>query len=405
MKSFSKIIYLSPKPKCQTIKLQKCKIISVFINFSALIFPKPSLVTTFFSIFAAFIRITKNTMTKTNSSDVKVLLNDIKEKVFKGVELSSVPTRNDNDWNKFLLTHSERLLSTRENRKLIMWLYSLYFDEENPTPLTYGDPGVSEYFSYKEIDGLSKFEMDFANICYYLAYFTHCMNSAVGRNFNVELFLGTGMDDDIQTDYFTEWNGLTSYEEVFSLDNKVLVDWIKTTNYRRVAAGVMSSMISAAGDRAKYQNPVEHDYFYGFFGSVLINMDHIEECIGYVNIGFETLTEAEHHRQRAEELGLSKELATIVDSLRASFTHNYPEKYVECAKVIQPIVSQMLPQDHLSMSVEKRAKWTSSVFRVINEEIKKFDIDLDTREYNLSMNYILDWLDLEYNAKMYDRKF
>ena len=344
-------------------------------------------------------------MTKTNSSDVKVLLNDIKEKVFKGVELSSVPTRYDDDWNKFLLTHSERLLSTRENRKLIMWLYSLYFDEENPTPLTYGDPGVSEYFGYKDIDGLSKYEMDFASMCYYLAYFTYCMSSAVGRNFNVVLFLGDGMDDGIQSDYYTEWNGLTSYEEVFSLDNKVLVDWIKTTNYKRVAAGVMSSMISAAGDRAKYQNPVEHDYFYGFFGSVLINMDHIEECIGYVNIGFETLTEAEHHRQRAKELGLSKELATIVDSLRASFTHNYPEKYVECAKVIQPIVSQMLPQDHLSMSVEKRAKWTSSVFRVINEEIKKFDIDLDTREYNLSMNYILDWLDLEYNAKMYDRKF
>lgn len=36
--------------------------------------------------------------------------------------------------------------------------------------------------------------------------------------------------------------------------------------------------------------------------------------------------------------------------------------------------------------------------------LKKYDIDLGTREYNLSMNYILDWLDLKYNAKMYENE-
>jgi hypothetical protein len=121
-------------------------------------------------------------------------------------------------------------------------------------------------------------------------------------------------------------------------------------------------------------------------------------------MGFEKLERGVEHLQEAEEHGLDREGGSIVDALCCNFSHDYPQKYVECAKVIQQIATQMLPADSTKMSRDKRDEWTHEVLDAIDEDLKKYDIDLGTREYNLSMNYILDWLDLKYSVKMYENE-
>jgi hypothetical protein len=37
--------------------------------------------------------------------------------------------------------------------------------------------------------------------------------------------------------------------------------------------------------------------------------------------------------------------------------------------------------------------------------LEKYGIDLNTKEQNISLNYLMDWLDLKYNAKMYGADF
>ena len=349
--------------------------------------------------------------------DVKVLLNDIKERIFNGVDLGGLPQMTDSERREFLLQQTERLLSTQENRQLVKWLNDLFIKKHKGYEMPVEDNPLWFPYSFtfnSKIEGLTYDEIIFARFAVRLAYFTYCMYTRFGYPFNVSVFIGEEMDDraiddddeEIEVEYdYKERLAEDAPESIFTLDNTPLTDWIKLTPYKRVAVGMMSLMISTAGEKAERFNSVEQDYYFRFYGFCGIDLDNPVECYDYVRIGFEKLERGVEHLQEAEEHGLDREGGSIVDALCCNFSHDYPQKYVECAKVIQQIATQMLPADSTKMSRDKRNEWTHEVLDAIDEDLKKYDIDLDTREYNLSLNYLLDWLDLKYNAKMYESEF
>lgn len=341
--------------------------------------------------------------------DIKELLIEIRDKVFKDIDLSGLPIMTPEERREFMLQQTERILSVRENRKQIKWLYSLFVDKETENPLVL-NKWIYAYYSFNEdVEGLTGNEKDFARFVVQLSFFAYCLYDVYGNSFNVIFYLGNGLDNECYTDDCPGVDNMMGpYDvlcEVFSLDNKPLVNWIKTTPYRRVAAGIMSIMISSAGDFADLNNSVEKDYYYGFLTDMELNLDDISQCEDYIKIGFETLEMGKRHCQRAIELGMGRECGSIVDSLNASFTHDYPEEEVALAKKLQQIATRRLPKDRSSMTIIKRKDWTHETFDVIAKELKKYDIDVDTREFNLSMNYLLDWLDYKYIAEMYGREF
>jgi hypothetical protein len=354
--------------------------------------------------------------------DVKELLNDIKEKIFSGVDLSGLPKMTDDERREFLLQQAERLLSTKENLQLVKWLTPLFIDKSKRDFMPAEDNPLWRPYSFtfnSAIDGLTDDEIIFARFATRLAYFVHCMYTRYGEPFNVNVYLGEEMDeracnDDDEDEYddefdtdgsCMEWLYEDDPESIFTLDNTPLTDWIKLTPYRRVAVGVMSIMITTAGEKAQKLNSVEQDYYFRFYGFGYVDLENSVSCYDYVRIGFETLERGAEHLRQAQYYGLDREGGSVVDALCCNFSHDYPKKYVECAKVIQQIATQMLPENSRSMDRTKRFDWTQAVSDAFDEELKKYDIDLNTREYNLARNYILDWLDLKYNAKMYGMEF
>lgn len=348
--------------------------------------------------------------------DVKVLLNDIKEKIFDGVDLSGLHKMTDSEQREFLLQQTERLLSTKENRQQAKWLRDLFIKNPGSYAIPADDNPLwlpCSFMFNSKVEGLSGDEIVFARFAVRLAYFTYCMYTRFGFPFNVNVYLGEEMDSRVFDDDDEEFEGVYDYKEqlaeedpesIFTLDNTPLIDWIKLTPYRRVAVGVMSIMLTTAGEKAERFNSVEQDYYFRFYGFCGIDLDNPVECYDFVRMGFEKLERGVEHLQEAEEHGLDREGGSIVDALCCNFSHDYPQKYVECAKVIQQIATQMLPADSTKMSRDKRDEWTHEVLDAIDEDLKKYDIDLGTREYNLSMNYILDWLDLKYSVKMYENE-
>lgn len=326
--------------------------------------------------------------------EAKELLQEIKERVFKDTDLSGLAEMSDEERRELLLQQTEWLLSTRENRDAIRWMAEQFTDrhgevrEDNPL-LDYDTQDLKDGIGWN-----SEEDEVFARFTVRLAYFAYCMNLAYGEYFNTTRYLGINAECEV-----------ISLHDEFWITNGELVNWVKTTPYRRVAAGVVAEMISVAGEEAERLNPVEQDYLYGFFSAAAIDLNDIAQCNDYMITGLHTLETAEHHKQQALELGIDRECSTIVDALCGTLMNNFPKDMVACAKELQQLSTSLLPKDNVTMSREKRSTWNSATIDACAPILKKYGIDLNTKEQNISMNYLIDWLDLKYNAKMYGADF
>jgi hypothetical protein len=326
--------------------------------------------------------------------EAKELIQQIKEKAFKGTDLTGLASMSDEERREFLLQQTERLLSTRENRDVIRWMTGQFIDhcevkDDNP---------ILDCFTLDLKDGIgwdSEEEEVIARFTVRLAYFAYCMNLACGEYFNTTRYLGIN----------AEYEDITVHDE-FWITNGELVNWVKTTPYRRVATGVVSEMINVAGQEAEPKNSAEYDYYYGFFNAVLVDLSDIAQCNDFFIVGIETLEEAERHRQLATQKGLDRECASIVDALCGTLMNDYPEDMVACAKELQQLADSLLqPIDALTMDNIKQGRWVHSTLNACKPVFKKYGIEFKTYRQNISMNYLQDWLHLKYNAKMYGTQF
>ena len=327
--------------------------------------------------------------------EAKELLKEIKERVFKDTDLSRLTNMSEAERRDFLLQQTERLLSTRENREVINWMAELFTDSHG---YMQSDSPILDYDTQDLKDGIgwdSEEDEIFARFTVRLAYFAYCMNLAYGEYFNTTRYLG------INAEYER-----ISVHDMFWITNGELVNWIKTTPYRRVATGVVSEMINVAGEEAKLKNSAEFDYYYGFFNAMLLDTSDIAQCNDFLIVGIETLEAAERHRQLAAQKGLDRECASIVDALCGTLMNDYPEDMVDCAKELQQLAgSLLLPIDTLTMDNIKQGRWAHSTLKACGSVFKKYGIEFKTYKQNISMNYLLDWLNLKYYAKMYDTQF
>lgn len=327
--------------------------------------------------------------------EAKELLQEIKERVFKDTDLSGLAEMSDEERRELLLQQTERLLSTRENRDVIAWMTEQFIDrhgevrEDNP---------ILDYDTLDLKDGIewdSEEDEVFARFTVRLAYFAYCMYQTYGEYFNTTRYLGIN----------AECERISVHDE-FWITNGELVNWVKTTPYRRVATGVVSEMINVAGEEAELKNSAEFDYYYGFFKAVLIDLSDIAQCNDFFIVGIQTLEDAEHHRQLAAKKGLDRECASIVDALCGTVMNDYPEDMVACAKELQQQAGSLLqPIDALTMDNIKQGEWAHATLRACEPVFKKYGIEFKTYRQSISMNYLLDWLHLKYYAKMYGTQF
>lgn len=326
--------------------------------------------------------------------DAKELLQKIKERALVDVDLSSLAGMSEEERRELLLQQTERLLSTRENRDIITWMAEQILDRQGGVK---DDNPILDYDTLDlkdDIKGLNNQETVSAQFVTRLAYFSYCMYNKYGDEFFTDRYLGIN----------GEYDEISLHDE-FWISNTALVNWVKTTPYRRVAAGVVSEMISVAGNEAERQNSVEQDYFYGFFSAMALDLSDIAQCNEYMLIGLQTLEQAERHKQQAVGLGIDRECASIVDALCGTLMNDYPREMVACAKELQQQSTSLLPDNTVTMSRKEMDAWPLATLRACDPILKNYGIDLNTKEQNLSRNYLQDWLYLKYKAKMYGAQF
>ena len=318
--------------------------------------------------------------------DVKKLLNEIREKVFSGEDLSNLPTMTD---RKELIGLLSTLLVDQDTKKFI---------KSNPL-LVDGSLAFNE-----NIEGFTEEEKAYARFATHLAFFVSCLYFNNFQFFNPVMYLGDGFDA-IYTveDKYREQMAIA--DENFSIRNKKLVDWIQVSNYRRVVACIVDLLIWQAGIEAEYKNSVEQDFYYRLSTFMYFDLNNIEDCDGHVVDAFQILEDGEKHKQRAIEIGLDREGGSIVDALACDFQHDYPENLVSCAKNLQKLADSMMPTDTASMDEKKGKDWALTVFSAAENMFHQYDYDIDSEEHSLSMDYLLDWLFFKYVAKMYDEDF
>jgi len=327
--------------------------------------------------------------------DAKELIKEIKKRALGDVDLSGLANMSEEEQRELLLQQTERLLSTRENREIIAWMGDQVTDHHGYVEF---DNPILDCDTQDLKDGIgwdSEEEEVVARFTVRLAYFAYCMNLAYGECFNTTRYLGINADCD----------EITLHDE-FWITNRELVNWVKTTPYRRVATGVVSEMINVAGEEAELKNSAEFDYYFGFINAMLIDLSDIAQCNDFFIMGIETLEKAERHRQLAAQKGLDRECASIVDALCGTPMNDYPDDMVACAKELQLQADSLLqPINKLTMNNIKQARWAHSTLKACEPVFKKYGIEFKTYKQSISMNYLLDWLNLKYYAKMYGTQF
>ena len=327
--------------------------------------------------------------------DAKELIKEIRARALGDVDLSGLTGMSEEEQREFLLQQTERLLSTRENRKIIGWMGDQFTNRHGNITL---DNPILDYDTEDLKDGIewdSEEEETLARFTARLAYFAYCMNLAYGKIFNTTRYLGVN----------AEYEEISLHDE-FWITNRELVNWVKTTPYRRVATGVVTEMINVAGEEAMLNNSAEFDYYYGFINSMPIDLSDIAQCNDFFIASIEILEEAERHRQLAAQRGLDRECGSIVDALCGTLMNDYPDEMVACAKELQQQADSLLqPIDAHTMDNIKKGSWAHSTFKACKPVLNKYGIEFKTYRQSISMNYLLDWLHLKYDAKMYGRYF
>mgnify|MGYP006988830494 CR=1 FL=1 len=327
--------------------------------------------------------------------DAKELIKEIKERALCDVDLSRLACMSEEERRELLLQQTERLLSTRENREIIGWMGDQLsnshgeIDFDSPI-LDYDTRGMKNdiVWDTEEEDTIARFTVR-------LAYFAYCMNLAYGEYFSTIIYLGIN----------AEYEEIALHDE-FWISNRELVNWVKTTPYRRVATGVVTEMINVAGEEAELKNSAEFDYYYGMINAMMLDLSDIAQCNDFVIVGINTLEEAERHRQLAVQKGLDRECASIVDALCGTLMNDYPEDMVDCAKELQQRAGNLLlPIDAHTMDNSKKGRWVHATMDACEPVFMKYGIEFKTYKQNISMNYLLDWLYRKYNAKRYGTQF
>ena len=338
--------------------------------------------------------------------DVKELLNEIRERAFKDVDLTSLPKMSAEERRSLVWENMERLLALGDNCQTAVWLASQYLDVETDNP-NYDNPMLNKKgtdFLDSSVSHLSEEERCFGRFAFDMGILSHHLLAR--EQLWEDYYFGEGYDNDayeLDEDMQDRYPGLMKIvKESFAVDNKPLVDWVRNSPYRRCSSRVVDIMMQAAADEASSFNSAEQDYY---FNSLPINrgLDEITEANLDVEDGLECLLNAAKHKERAKELGLDREQASIVDALCGTFENDYPANYIACAKELQTMATKLLQsRKSEQMDNRDRDKYSSEVFDKAYEIAEKFDIDMSSRYFNICRLYIDDWLRLKYQSKKYD---
>lgn len=311
----------------------------------------------------------------------KGLLQAIERDAFKGIDLHVLASGSEDEQRESRLEQTERLLAETYNGLSAMWLSDQFWTADRELILIVDShPFLDDATSNKsqEETGLSEADYQVMEWMVKTAYLCHQLFTH--EPFATESFLGVTSQSKENTDSFV-------------FDNKALVEWIRTTKYRRIAALVTRIVLDAECDRAVVSNQAVQDYYASECYRLQWDVQRVDECEDFINHCLNAMDEVYRHQAQGLSLGLSEEQIRVVDALWEYVPHDYLDDYVACAREFCQTAEQLLPPRPYIKSENGARKYQREAMEALKQIADRYEIDFEP--YNVSSlaaSYTATWL-------------
>lgn len=323
-----------------------------------------------------------------------MLLEAIQRSAFECIDLTQVLTMDAGQLRTFTLEQLERLRSTYPDGHISLWLSDQFLTSDRqlimiraPHPWLANE---MELRPREELYDMSDDECRIAQWIFDLATLSHSLYTH--EPFDPEL-LGDGLGDPDAL-----------YEDIYRYANQPMVDWIRTTPYRRVAAMVCYIMIEQETNWAVEKNQAVQDFYATECWGIHYAWHEVEDCEQFINDSFEAMESIREHYEKGHESGLNDEEIRVLDALYGFAPHEYFEEDFQRVRDICQVADKHLPHAPFIKSGLGQRKYASDVFRDLKQVFRRYDIPFDPSDLtDLTPGYLDAWLyDKYYNEQADD---
>ena len=322
----------------------------------------------------------------------KKLMEAITSQAFKGVDLSQVLSLEADDLRTFSLEQMERLRAWPQCLGAL-WLSDQFWTaDRNLTMIKNPHPWLAFEWEMKdreELSDLSDDEYRIAEWIVKLALLSHDL-------YCHEPFDVNQLGDNLQG-RFAETE---LYADSFRYDNKALVEWIRTTTYRHIAAMVCYTMMDQEINWAVENNLAVQDFYANESDSFGLSWDKTEDCEAYISKCLSAMQQIEEHYQKGHAAGLNDEEIRVIDMLYGFAPHDFFEEDFPEVREICEAVNKHMPKAPFIKSELGQQQYRKAVFDELKTIFGKYETPFDpTDPTDLTLGYMRTWLyDKYYNG-------
>jgi hypothetical protein len=311
----------------------------------------------------------------------KGLLKAIERNVFPGIDLTAIALGTEDEQRVSRLEQAERLFGTDTGENWALWLSDQFYTSDREL-IMIEDPHPFLYDSVTRRDpeetDLDETEYQVMEWVEDLAYFCH------------ELYT----HEPYATDYFIGVkHSARGTRDAFYYSNKPLVDWIRTTTYRRIAALTLRAMLDVECDKAMVTNQAVQDYYANECYHLSWDVDKVDECETFITRCLDGMDEMYRHHERGLALGLTEEQIRVADALWEYVPHNYTDDTVACAREFCLEAERLMPKRPYIKSENGVRQYQREAMEALKKIADRYEIDFEPyKPSSLAASYTAVWL-------------
>lgn len=312
----------------------------------------------------------------------KELLDIIQKSLFKNIDISCVLKMTSAELTTFALEQQERLLSM-QSPNAAAWLSDQFWtaDKElilrdNPHPWMANE---HEMKSPEELSDLTPEEYELADWILGLAALSHAL--VVHTPFPLDV-LQDGLDWCYEDD-----------ETNFSYSHKALIEWIRTTPYRRIAALVTYLVLDTETNRAVTNNQAVQDFYAMNCWDHNANWSNLEKCEVFIKKALDGMQQIEDHYENGHKAGLNDEEIRVLDAIYGFAPHDFFEEDFPSVRDICKAANDHLPKAPYIKSEKGQRAYGKAVFDDLKQIFAKYEIPFDPSNIrDLTLGYLDAWV-------------
>ncbi len=324
----------------------------------------------------------------------------IEKQLFKNGELKSIPTLDAASQHKLMLEQTDQLLASDQYGYEATWLgdqfwtadRDLYLIVKSHPLLSDANRMYSQEDSELTVDDYARAQWltKTALLCHQL--YTHAdfdtdmlqegLHLKATKGAPNQGLLGNPCADDL------------------AYANQKLIDWIRTTPYRRIAAMVAATIVDRELDRAITTNQAVQDYYAYNCTKHSLYLSSLDDCNEHIEKWLGAMEEMRQHHEKGVALGLTDEEIRVADALWEFVPHYYNDDLVRCAREFCKQAEQLLPDKPYIKSENGARMYQRKALPKLHKIADQWEISFDENDVtSLSASYTASWLYDKYYAE------